>query len=84
MLTIAWVSARWIVARLDPDTQGARAIVAGVGFFLLMAAEFLLGLAMLGMTPADYLATLAEARGMIGLSAQIFAGTMPLWVKAWV
>ena len=79
MLAASWVACRWIVRRLVvPPSAGARLIMGGCAFALLMLAETAMGVLVFDQTPASQIAPLGELAGMIGLGGQMMFALLPL------
>ncbi len=78
MLAAAWLWAGLLLQRLSVPRRAAPALVmGGVGFALLMAAEFALGAAT-GTSPALQVAKWGTVSGGMGLGAQILHAFFPL------
>ena len=79
MLTASFGAARVVARRLAvPDAAGQRLAMGVVAFVLLIAAETLTGLLLMGRSPGEQLAAYGTARGAIGLAAQIAFALIPL------
>lgn len=78
MLWAAWLLAGLLLRRLAVPPRAAAALVmGGVGFALLIAAEFALGAAT-GTSPALQVAKWGTVSGGMGLAAQILHAFFPL------
>jgi hypothetical protein len=78
MLFVSWSWAGWIDRRFRPQNRNSALAIGLFGFAVLLAGEFALGIALMGMTPAEWLASLSRPTGQIGLIAQLIAAAMPL------
>jgi hypothetical protein len=79
MLAFSLWAARFTVRRLlVPDRAGARLLMGGLAFFLLLIAEAGVGVALMDQTLADHFAGYARPRQGIGLLAQIAFAFFPL------
>jgi len=79
MLTASFGAARVVARRLAvPDAAGERLAMGAVAFVLLIAAETLTGLLLMGRSPGEQLAGYGTPRGAIGLAAQIAFALIPL------
>lgn len=78
MLAVSWLACRWLLGAFRlPARRAPRAAMGAVGFALLMAAEFGLGL-VVGRGPAVQLAGWREPAGALGLAAQVAFGLFPI------
>lgn len=81
ILAISALTARWLVRRLAvPPGLGARALMGGLAFALLMAAEFGLSTLLFGRTPAEHWASYGRPAAQLGLVGQVVYGLLPLFV----
>lgn len=81
MLTAAFLACRWSVQHWQVPRTGAVRWAMVLWFLgLLFAFETLLGAALFGRTMADQWAVLATPAGLLGLSAQIIAALLPVFV----
>lgn len=79
MLAASWAVCGWTVRHLRGVAQvGARIVMGGIAFLLLLAAEFALGSAGFGRTFADQLASYRAPAAQLGLMAQIAFALFPL------
>jgi hypothetical protein len=79
ILTIAWLTCGWVVARFRvPSEAGARMLMGTVAFALLMLAEAALSVLLFGRTLSDFLGGLATPQGALGLAGQVAFGLMPV------
>lgn len=78
ILTIAWLTARAIIARLAIASSALpRLVMGGSAFTLLMTAEYVGSVALVGMSGAAYLAEMTTHAGLIGLTGQILFALVP-------
>lgn len=81
MLAAAFFACRWAVRHWQvPPTIAIRSAMALWFLALLILFETLLGAALFGRTIAQQYAALATPAGSLGLSAQIIAALLPLFV----
>lgn len=81
MLGAAFFLCRWVVGRwLVSPELAARWGMAFWFLVLLFLLETLVGVALFGRTMSDTLAGLATPAGLIGLTAQVIAALLPLFV----
>jgi hypothetical protein len=81
MLAVSFWAARFVVGRLAvPARAGDRLLMGGAAFLLLMLAETVIGVALMGQTVAEHVAGYARPRQLIGLLAQIAFALFPLIV----
>ncbi len=81
MLGAAFFLCRWVVGRwLVSPELAARCGMAFWFLVLLFLLETLVGVALFGRTMSDTLAGLATPAGLIGLTAQVIAALLPLFV----
>lgn len=79
MLVVSWFSCRRLVGRLRvPAHIAPRAVMGGVAFVLLMAAEMTLAVAGFGRTPVEAVLEFAKPAGALGLAGQIAFALFPL------
>jgi hypothetical protein len=80
MLAASWFLCGAVVRRFGvPATRGARLVMGGLAFGLLIGAETLLGTLLFGRSVAAQFALYREASYALGLAAQVVFGAMPLW-----
>ncbi len=79
MLGASWLASGWLVRRFAIASAGEALAAGGLAFALLMAAECALGVAMMGMTPAQWLAELHQPHALLGLAGQVAFALMPWW-----
>lgn len=80
MLAASWVSCGWLVRRYAvPSGWVERLVMGGVGFVLLMVAEAMLALVLLGLTLGAHVASYGQPTQAMGLLAQIAFGLFPLF-----
>lgn len=81
MLIAAWFLCRWAIRGWRaPGSYGARWAMALWFFALLAAFETALGAGLFGRSPAQQLADLLTPAGLLGLTLQIIAALLPLFV----
>lgn len=81
MLTVAFFACRWATRRWQvPRTIAIRWAMALWFLALLTFFEMLLGATLFARTLAEQWAALATPSGLLGLSAQIIAALLPLFV----
>jgi hypothetical protein len=81
MLTAAFFGCRWVLARWQvPPAISVRWAMALWFLVLLLGFEMLLGVTLFGRTLAEQWAALAAPAGLIGLTAQVIAALLPLFV----
>lgn len=79
ILAASWFAAGWILRRFA-IADWREALTLGVlAFVLLMAAECALASALMGQTPAQWLADLARPHALFGLAGQAAFALMPWW-----
>jgi hypothetical protein len=79
MLGASWLASSWLVRRFAITTGGAALATGGIAFALLMAAECALAAAMIGQSPAQWLAGLRQPHALLGLAGQVAFALMPWW-----
>jgi hypothetical protein len=80
MVIVSWFACQWLVQRLAvPGDTASRALMGGFAFALLLLAEFLVSVLLLGRTPAAHFAAYANPAAIIGLAAQALFAAFPLW-----
>ncbi|WP_086618646.1 hypothetical protein [Erythrobacter tepidarius] len=79
MLGASWLASGWLVRRLAIASAGEGLAAGGLAFVLLMAAECALGVAMMGMTPAQWFAEFRQPHALLGLAGQGAFALMPWW-----
>lgn len=79
MLGASWLAAGWIVRRFAIRTAGGALAVGALAFALLMAAECVLAVTLMGQTPAQWLADLGQPHALLGLAGQIAFALIPWW-----
>jgi hypothetical protein len=81
MLTAAFFSSRWTIRRWNvPSAAAIRWAMVLWFLVLLLLFETLLGAMLFGRTVAEQLASLETAAGLFGLSAQVIAALLPVFV----
>lgn len=79
LIAASWFVCAHLIRRAAVDrTLGARALMGGAAFVLLMLAEFALGAVFAGRSVGEHLALYREPSYALGLVAQIGFGLMPL------
>lgn len=79
MLVVSWVCAGWLVGRFHvPRRVADRMVMGGVGFGLLMVAEWMLAVFVFDRPLAAQLAHYVTWPGAIGLAGQVAFGVMPV------
>ena len=83
MLVASWIITGWAIRRWGVDRQmSARIKMGAIAFALLIVAEALFGIVILGQSPGQWLSTLSTPAGSTGLTAQFTFGFMPvIWMK---
>ncbi len=79
MLGASWLASGWLVRRFAIASAGEALAAGGLAFALLMAAECALGVAMMGMTPAQWFAEFHQPHALLGLAGQVAFALMPWW-----
>ncbi len=81
MLTTAFFFCRWAVGRWQVSPALATRWVMGLWFLVLLVLfETLLGVTLFGQSLDETWAGLATAAGLVGLTAQVIAALLPLFV----
>lgn len=76
MLVASWFAGRYVVRRFA--VPGARALMGGLAFLLLLLAELAVGVVLFHRSAAAHFALYADASYALGLAAQIGFALMPL------
>jgi hypothetical protein len=79
MLMASWLASGWLVRHFAITDSGAALATGGLAFALLMVAECVLAVAMMGQTPAQWLADLRQPHALLGLAGQVIFAAMPWW-----
>jgi hypothetical protein len=79
MFGASWLASGWLVRRFAINSAGGGLAVGVLAFALLVAAESTLGVAMMGMTPAQWLAEFRQPHALLGLAGQVLFALMPWW-----
>lgn len=75
----SWLASGWLLRRFV-NVRGSEALAVGaLAFAILMAAECALAGVLIGQTPAQWLAGLAEPHALLGLAGQVMFALMPWW-----
>ena len=83
MLTASWFLCSFAIRRFHvPTTLGARALMGGLAFALLLLAELVVGALLFGRSASEHFALYREASYAVGLAAQIGFALMPS-VQLW-
>jgi hypothetical protein len=77
MLVASWWAARWLVRRFAITRAGAALAIGALAFTLLMAAELLLAVMLIGQQPAEWLAGFRALHAQMGLAGQVAFALMP-------
>ena len=80
ILAASWFTAGWLVQRFAIASPREALTVGALAFALLMAAESALAAALLGQTPAQWLAGLRQPHALLGLAGQVVFALMP-WLR---
>ena len=81
MLAAAYFVCRWAIRRWQvPPTIAVRLAMVPWFLALLFAFEALLGAKLFGRSVADQWAALSTPAGLVGITAQIIAALLPLFV----
>lgn len=79
MLSASWCLCRVVIRRFAvASTLGARAVMGGQAFALLLLAEMAVGALLFGRTPGEHFALYKDASYALGLAAQMAFALMPL------
>ena len=79
MLIACWIVTGWVIRHCNIDRRfSARIMMGAIAFALLITAEALLGIAVLGQSPSQWLGAFTTPAGVIGLIAQLTLGFMPM------
>lgn len=82
MLVVSIVAARWVVHRLAlPDSASSRLGMGGIGFVLLLSAEFSLVLWVRGLSVRQYLANRDPVAEAVYYALVVVFALMPLFVS---
>jgi hypothetical protein len=83
MLIASWILCRFAIRRFGvPTTLGARALMGGLAFVLLLLAELMVGALLFDRSVDEHVALYTEASYALGLAAQFGFALMPsiqLW-----
>jgi len=79
ILTVSWILSKVTTAWLhvQPDI-GARALMGGTAFFVLMCAKFALSVTVFRKPASEFVLGFGTLPGAIGLAAQVVFGIFPL------
>jgi hypothetical protein len=76
----SWLASGWLVRRFVIVRSSEALAVGALAFAILMAAECALAGVLIGQTPAQWLAGLAEPHALLGLAGQVMFALMP-WLR---
>jgi hypothetical protein len=79
MLGASWLASGWLLRRFEIAGGGEALAVGLLAFVLLMAAEYALGVGMMGLTVGQWLADFGQPHAAVGLTGQIVFALMPWW-----
>ncbi len=79
ILAVSWFAAGWLVRRFGVTSGGEALSVGALAFVILMGAECALASALIGQTPAQWLAGLTQPHALLGLAGQAAFALMPWW-----
>jgi hypothetical protein len=79
ILAASWFAAGWLVHRFVIVSSSEALAVGALAFVVLMAAECAMAGVLIGQTPAQWLAGLAEPHALLGLAGQVAFALMPWW-----
>jgi hypothetical protein len=78
LLVVSWIAAHWLIGRFEvPARLGARLIMGGVAFAVLMAAEASFSVFVFGQPLKQYLDAYQGAAAQLGLAGQIAFALLP-------
>ena len=81
MLTAAWFVCRWIIDRWHVPLDAIFRCAMALWFLALLSVfEVSLGAILFDRSPSEQWAVLSTPAGYLGLSAQIIAAALPLWL----
>ena len=84
MLVASWYASAFVVRRFSiPPSAAARAGMGAGAFVLLVLAELLLDVLLVGSTPKRHFQAYGEPSRALGLLAQLCFGLMPLLQSRW-
>ncbi|MEZ5893191.1 MAG: hypothetical protein R3C58_08620 [Parvularculaceae bacterium] len=79
MLAVSWFACRYCLRRYQvPASAGARLIMGGVAFAMLIGAEYLLSRYGFGRSSEAFLDAYRAPAGLIGLAGQVLFALFPL------
>lgn len=78
ILAISWGACGLVLDRLPVRTRAGRALMGAVAFLMLLGAEAVLSVLVLGLSAREFAASFAAPPGALGLAGQIAYGLMPL------
>ena len=79
ILAGSWLASGWVVRRFAIVRPSEALALGAVAFALLMVAECVLAAALMGQSPAQWLAGLRQPAGLVGLGGQAVWALMPWW-----
>jgi len=77
MLCVSWAACSTAMRLFGVAGVGSGATMGAIAFALLMVAEFMLSVALLGRSPAAHLRAFLTTAGAIGLAGQVAFGLLP-------
>lgn len=79
MLATSWIACRWSLRRFAiPNGSLPRLAMGAIAFALLMEAEMLVSIGLIGLNLGEHLATYRTAPALLGLAAQVAFAAFPL------
>ena len=78
MLAACWWAAGWIVRRFQLRKRKPAIAVGLIALAIVLLGEAAVGVGLMGLTPAGWLAEFAKPTPQLGLAAQLLAAAMPL------
>lgn len=79
MLAASWWACGWVLRRWPVRPGSPRLAMGMVALALLLGAEAVLGLTLMGRSVAEQLAAWTAPAALIGLAGQLLLGLMPLF-----
>jgi hypothetical protein len=76
----SWLAAGWTVRRFAIQSPPEALALGAIAFAVLMIAECVLAAALMGQSPAQWLAGLRQVAGLLGLGGQAAFAVMP-WLR---
>ena len=79
LLALSWKVSRWLIRRFEiVPIAGARLVMSGLAFAILMLAEFAGSIMVIGRTLAEHLEQYGQIPGLLGLLGQILFAAFPI------